>query len=329
MREPQDPPGHGGDLWRAAAESGRGVEEILDFSVNVHPLGPPPGALEAAARAALAEGGRYPPPRGGEVAARISARVGAPVLLGNGATELLGAALAGAARVWVRAPSYRGYAELAWPAPVLPTASDPVDLPFRPGDALVIGRPNNPDGHLPTVDEVASWRRPGLQLVVDESFLGFTDAPSCVGLDGVIVVRSLTKTYAVPGLRLGLAWGLDPRRVPPWTVNAPALAAGEVIAARWGWPREIPLDDWREGLAEALRGRPGVTAVQGAANFLLVRLDAPAGPALARQLLREHGLLVRDASNFAGLDAHHLRVAVRTPSDNARLLEAWTCARSS
>ena len=326
MDQPHAPPSHGGDLWRAAAESGRSMNDILDFSVNVHPLGPPPGALSAAAEAVLSEGGRYPPPRGGALAEALGAKVGAPVSLGNGATELLSAALAEARRVWVRAPSYRGYAECAWRSEVLTFEGEPSDLPFQPGDALVLGRPNNPDGDLPSVAEIAALRRPGLQLVVDESFLGFTDAPSCTGLPGVVVVASLTKTYAIPGLRLGLATGLDPRRLPPWSVNAAALAAGRVIVERWAWPRQIPLDAWRCALAEGLSALDRVERARGAANFLLITLKRAEGPALAAWLLAEAGLLVRDASNFAGLDARHLRVAVRTPAENARLLEALCCA---
>ena len=306
---------HGGDVSRAAEEVGRDPASIIDFSSNIHPLGPPPGVLQAA-RQAVDAAHRYPSPYGEPLRALISAQVGAEVVLGNGATELLRAAVAGCRRVWVRAPSYLGYAEAAWPA----------ELRFgdgaEPGDAIVVGRPNNPDGHLPSVEEVAALRRPGVRVVVDESFLGFTDAPSCVGLEDVVVVTSMTKTYGIPGLRLGWAIGVDPRLVPTWTVNAVALAAGLACLPHWGWPRGLPLDAWREDLADATGGR-------GAANFLLLTLPEPNGPELRRRMLRDHGVLVRDASNFAGLDARHLRVAVRTPAENMRLVEALRCVCSS
>lgn len=308
-------PVHGGDVFRAAAEVGRDPASVLDFSANIHPLGAPPGVLDAA-RAAVAEAGRYPPPYGEPLRSRISERVGAEVVLGNGATELLRAAVAGCRRVWVRAPSYLGYAEAAWPAEV--RHGDGAE----PGDAIVVGRPNNPDGHLPSVDDIAAMLRRGVRVVVDESFLGFTDAPSCVGLDGVVVVTSMTKTYGIPGLRLGWATGIDSRLVPTWTVNAVALAAGLACLDHWDWPRRIPLDAWRSGLAGAIGGT-------GAANFLLLTLPEPRGPELRSRMLRDHGVLVRDASNFAGLDGRHLRVAVRTPDENARLVEALRCACSS
>jgi histidinol-phosphate/aromatic aminotransferase/cobyric acid decarboxylase-like protein len=186
----------------------------------------------------------------------------------------------------------------------------------------VVGRPNNPDGHLHSVEDVAAMRRPGVRVVIDESFLGFTGEPSCVGLDGVVVVTSMTKTFGIPGLRLGWATGIDPRLVPTWTVNGPALAAGLACLDAWDWARRVPIDAWRDDLAKALRGNPRVATVVGAANFLLVTLREAAGPALRDVALREHGVLVRDASNFAGLDARHIRVAVRTPAENVRLVRS-------
>lgn len=308
-------PVHGGDVVRAALEAGRDPANILDFSANIHPLGAPPGVLDAA-RAAIGDAHRYPSPAGEPLRSRISERVGAEVVLGNGATELLRAALDGFRRVWVRSPSYLGYAEAAWPREV--QHGDGAEA----SDILVIGRPNNPDGHLPTVAEVAALRRRGLRIVVDESFLGFTGEPSCVGLDGVIVVTSMTKTFGIPGLRLGWATGLDPRLVPTWTVNGPALAAGMACLDAWDWARSVPIDVWRDELAAALMANPRVGSVAGSANFLLVTLREAEGPMLRDHALREHGVLVRDASNFAGLDQHHLRVAVRTPAENARLVAA-------
>lgn len=300
---------------RAALEAGRDPTTILDFSANIHPLGAPPGVLDAA-RAAIGDVHRYPSPSGEPLRTRISERVGAEVVLGNGATELLRAALSGFRRVWVRAPSYLGYAEAAWPK----------DVEHGDGalasDILVIGRPNNPDGHLPSVAEVAALRRPGFRIVVDESFLAFTGEPSCVGLEGVIVVTSMTKTFGIPGLRLGWATGIDPRLIPTWTVNGPAVAAGLACLDAWDWGRSVPIDVWREDLAAALCQNPRVAGVAGAANFLLVTLRKPEGPVLRKRALGEHGVLVRDASNFAGLDGRHIRVAVRTPAENARLVAA-------
>lgn len=308
-------PVHGGDVESAARASGQDPDAILDFSANIHPWGPPPGALEAA-RAAIDRAHRYPSPRGEPMRRLLSERTGQAVLLGNGATELLALALRGCRRLAVRAPSYMGYPEAAWPCEVVHDLDDPR------ADAVVVGRPNNPDGHLPSVEEVLALRRPGRRVVVDESFLAFTGAPSCQGQEGLVVITSMTKTFGIPGLRLGYATGLDERGLPPWSVNGPALAAGRVCLEHWDWPRRPPLDAWREALRAALLRLPRVEAVQGAANFLLLRLRRPEAGLLRGRALADHGVLLRDASNFAGLDAHYLRVAVRRPEENARLIEA-------
>lgn len=317
--------GHGGDIWRAAEEAGRDPDSLLDVSANLHPWGPPPGVREAAARS-LARLGRYPPPHAEPLRDALSARLGAPVIVGNGATELLVAALAGPPggpirQARLRAPSYLGYAEaaalagarVAWGAP---TAED---------DVIVVGRPNNPDGACPTVAEVAALAAtfPSARIVVDESFLAFTEAPSCIGLaPNVVVVASLTKTFAIPGLRLGWAWNLPAARLPPWTVNVVALEAGLACLDVWDWPRRAPIDAWRAALVASLGALPGVAQVTGGANFVLVTLAAPFGPTIRGHALRDAGVLVRDASNFAGLDERHLRVAVRTPEENVRTVAA-------
>lgn len=342
-------PKHGGDVSLAAQSCGRDPSTILDFSANIHPWGAPPGVLDAAA-GAVRQAGRYPDPTGEPLRSWISARVGAEVVLGNGASELLRAAMHGVRHASCYAPSYLGYPEAAWPIPVRyrrwgepdaphgETGTDTSDVSVHEPspvtglqgsdtacdttEVLVVGRPNNPDGQLVTVDEVAALRRPGRRVVVDESFLGFTGAPSCVGLKDVVVVTSLTKIFGIPGLRLGWATGLDPRWIPPWTVSGPALAAGLACRDRWDWAREVPIDAWRDDLAEGLRACPRVAAVTGAANFLLVTLRAPEGPALRTRMMADHGVLIRDASNFTGLNEHHVRVAVRTPAENDRLLGA-------
>lgn len=295
---------HGGDGWAL----GPG---ILDVSANLHPWGPPPGVQEECARA-LASIAHYPPPAAEPLREALAERLGVEVDVGNGATELLVAAMRGARRVVLHAPCYGGYAEAARAAGV----------PYGyegDGDVLVVGRPNNPDGRLPSLAEVSRLAREWERVIVDESFLGFTTEPSCIGLaPNVIVVTSMTKTYAIPGLRLGWAWNLGPGALPPWSVNRVAIAAGLVCVDTWDWPLRPALDSWRHALAGAL-SRWGT--VDGGANF--VRLTLPrACAADVRTRALQCGVLVRDASTIPGCDAHHVRVAVRTPEENLRTVEA-------
>jgi threonine-phosphate decarboxylase len=295
---------HGGDGWRFGPD-------VLDVSANLHPGGPPPGVWEACVRA-LGQVGRYPPPAAEPLREALRARIGVEVVVGNGATELLVAAVRGARRVRLDAPCYGGYAEAARVAGV------PHGYDGR-GDLLVVGRPNNPDGRMPSVAQVADLARRWERVVVDESFLAFTAEPSCVGVaPNVVVVTSMTKTFAIPGLRLGWAWNLPVDALPPWSVNAVALEAGLVCAEAWDWPRRAPIDRWR---AELRGGLARWGTVDGAANFLRLTLPA-ARAAEVRSRALERGVLVRDASTIPGCDGRHLRVAVRAPEENQRTLEA-------
>lgn len=302
---PLSPTGaHGGDGWAL----GPGV---LDVSANLHPWGPPPGVREACVRA-LAQVGRYPPPAAEPLREALRARIGAAVVVGNGATELLVAAMRGARRVVLSAPCYGGYAEAACAAGV-PWAYE------GEGDLLVVARPNNPDGRCPSVDEVLGLARRWARVIVDESFLAFTDEPSCLGIaPNVVVVTSMTKTFAIPGLRLGWAWNLPAGALPPWSVNVVALEAGLACVEAWDWPRRAPLRAWSDDLRRAL-GRLG--PVDGAANYLRLTLQAPRAAEVRARAL-DRGVLVRDASTIPGCDGRHLRVAVRTPEENQRTIEA-------
>jgi histidinol-phosphate aminotransferase len=146
-------------------------------------------------------------------------------------------------------------------------------------------------------------------------------------LPGLVVVRSLTKAWALPGLRAGYL--LAPPGVvaalragrQPWSVNSPALAAleaygrGELTSEAVAG--EIALA--REELAARLGCLPGVQVWPSHANFLLIRMP---GGAHVRAGLLQRGIAVRAAGTFPGLTADHLRIAVRTPADNERLLGA-------
>lgn len=261
---------------------------------------------------ALAYVDRYPPPSAEPLRVALHARLGVDVLVGNGATELLVAAMRGAARVVAEAPCYGGYAEAARAAGV------PFGYDGR-GDVFVVGRPNNPDGRMPSVAEVAELARGWDRVIVDESFLAFTGHPSCVGIaSNVVVVTSMTKTFAIPGLRLGWAWNLRSDALPPWSVNAVALEAGLACTDDWDWPRRAPIDAWRTQLRLAMEAWG---TVDGAANFLRLTLPTPRA-ARVRARAFDRGVLIRDASTIPGCDGRHLRVAVRTPEENQRTIEA-------
>jgi histidinol-phosphate aminotransferase len=314
----------------------------LDFAVNVIPGGPP-GWLRAELLAALNRAVSYPD-EGPAIAAIAERHRRDPgeVLPTNGSAEafwLLASVLRPARSVVVH-PTFTE------PEVALRVAGHAVQRSYRrpdsfaldPGavpddaDLVVVGNPNNPTGNLDRADQVAGLARPGRVLLVDEAFIEFTgdEAQSLAGrgdLPGLVVVRSLTKLWALPGVRAGyllcapdLAATLRAAR-QPWSVNTVACAAlaacaGDRITASRVAERVTAA---RQELAGALGGLPGVRVWPSAANFLL--LQVPEGPAV-RSGLAERGVAVRPADSFPGLGPDHLRIAVRSPEDNRRLVAA-------
>ncbi len=357
---------HGGNLRALAAEAGLPASEIIDFSANINPLGPP-AWLRPIINSSINSLVHYPDPDSAELVKTAARHYGATaneVLAGNGSTELL-YLLARAlkpGRAVIPVPSYVDYARAARVAEV-PVATvllreekgfalDAAELRaiLREGDMVIIGRPNNPTGLSCDGNALRTLAlaHPKTSFVIDEAFGGFV-----AGFDSLtqrrpanaIVLLSLTKLYAIPGLRLGCAIAsadtaaLVREIQPPWSVNTLAQAVGataledrEYVSATQEYIRLQ-----REHLREELLRIPGLTAYAGEANFLLVRLERADvdAPELARRTIRK-GIAIRVCDNFAGLDGRFFRVAVRTAEQNDRLcaalreaLEAPAPSRSS
>jgi histidinol-phosphate aminotransferase len=194
---------------------------------------------------------------------------------------------------------------------------------------VVLGNPNNPTGSLDAADAITALLRRERLVVVDESFIDFTDgACSLAGapLPGLVVVRSLTKLWSLAGVRAGyllaapeLVASLEANR-QPWSVNALACAALAHCAKDADTPVRVAASvaQEREHLRAGL-ALLGLEVWPSAANFLLVKTRD--GAVLHRNLL-EAGIAVRPASSFPGLDSDYIRVAVREHADNERLLSA-------
>jgi L-threonine-O-3-phosphate decarboxylase len=351
---------HGGNLTALANRSGRAAESLLDFSANINPLGMPAGTRSALI-AALDALGHYPDPACTALRAAIGAHLGVAsecIVVGNGAEQLIWwlPRLLAAKRVLVTAPAYVDYQRAAevWQRPLCSIPLRPEDgfaldlealsAHLHAGDLVWIGQPNNPTGRLvePQPLREAVIAHPHVDWAIDEAFIDFVDgAHSAVHWErsqrewpNLIVIRSMTKFYALAGLRLGYAV-LAPERaasfarlLPEWSVNSLAAAAGRALltdpdlAAFAQRTRQL-IGDERRRLSTALRGL-GLRVFDSAANYLLLRLpDAGPGAAeLAARLLRSEGIAVRVCANYAGLDARYLRIAVRTEPENRRLLAA-------
>jgi histidinol-phosphate aminotransferase len=313
---------------------------MLDFAVNVWP-GERPPALRAALRAAL-DDPRYPDDRAARQA--VAARHGRDadeVLPLNGACEAFWL-LAHALRPRVTAAVHPSFTEpeaalRASGAEVVRVARDPRDWLLDPAavpdhaEVVVLGNPNNPTGALDPPASILELLRPGRVVVVDESFMDFVaePAPTLAGepREGLVVVRSLTKLWTLAGIRAGyllappeLVATLAAQR-QPWSVNALALAALAACAGDRATPRGVGAEvaRARAEVLSALDSLPRLRAWPGAANFLL--LEVPDGEAVV-ETLRAAGIAVRPAASFPGLGEDHIRIAVRRPRDNRRLVEA-------
>lgn len=355
-RPETESPAHGGDIISAACLAGLAPEEILDFSASINPLGPPPGLFDFLAEN-LPVITRYPDPLARRLCAAIEAhyRPYAEYVPGNGAAELIFLLLRALAprTVLIPVPAFSLYERAACAAgsrlyfhQMTPESAYSLDysrfcaaVRERRPELVFLCNPNNPTGELlereqllDIAGEVAAVD--GL-LVVDEAFLEFREdyrrrtLLSVAGADNVAVLCSLTKMFAIPGLRLGFMAG--PTKVinavraarDPWSVNALAQLAGEYVLAQEGFAEKsaAAVSALGKALFESLSCLPGLTVYQPTVNYLFMESSTATSQELQRKLLSS-GLLIRDCSNFRGLDSRHLRVAVRTAEENARLAAA-------
>jgi histidinol-phosphate/aromatic aminotransferase/cobyric acid decarboxylase-like protein/adenosyl cobinamide kinase/adenosyl cobinamide phosphate guanylyltransferase len=206
---------------------------------------------------------------------------------------------------------------------------DPDAVPAE-ADLVVVGRPDNPTGVVDPVDTVERLCRPGRTVVVDEAFAEFFEDADGLAvrrdLPGLLCVRSLTKLWGLAGLRVGYAVGTSDliarfaAHRQPWSGNSLALTAVEalVTAEDERRARAVDVATLRDGLIGGLRDLRGLRVWDSAANFVLVRGQRPG----LRDRLLEHGLAARRADTFPGLDDRAVRIAVRDPATNRRVVDA-------
>ena len=338
---------HGGNLRQLALAAG--TEDVLDFSANLNPLGPPEW-LRAVISAHVSALAHYPDPDCTALVEAAAERYGVDaqeVICGNGSAEIFSVLprVLGRRRAVVPVPAYVDYARSAalggmCVEPLVMGEETGFQLDFTALEkrlcaqaAVFIGRPNNPTGHVCDAAQLRSLavRHPGTLFVVDEAFGDFVEGFESLTRErpaNVVVLLSLTKAFAIPGLRLGCAVAdaaLAARvreLLPPWSVNTLAQAVGVAALRDADYLQRTRafVREQRGALAAELAALPGLHVYPGEADFLLVRTAADA-PALAARLLRE-GVAIRLCTNFEGLDARFFRVAVRTAEENARLCDA-------
>jgi threonine-phosphate decarboxylase len=326
---------HGGDIFAIARERNWDWREVLDFSASINPLGAAPGVRPAICQA-LERIGHYPerePARLRQALAAAWTIHENQILLGNGATELIYflVRILQPKRVVLAAPVFSEF-HRAFPAAHLVDLQDTATWPQA--DLLVLTRPANPTGwsvDLRTLEQfLQSHSHP---VLVDESFLEYSALPSASTLlskhPQLIILRSLTKFYALPGLRVGALiaaaqWMTEWRRWrEPWQVNVLAEeAALAALADREHAERSLEwIQSERKWLSEQLKALKNVAVQPSDANFLYVRTRYPAQRIC--DYLQDQKILIRNCAGWPGLSGEAVRVAVRTRPENERLLQAW------
>jgi threonine-phosphate decarboxylase len=344
---------HGGNVFRAAREWGCEWHQILDFSASINPLG-----VSDAVRQALASSiGRiahYPEAGSPALRQAVSLAWGLEaeqMMAGNGATELLYflVRVLRPRKVHLVLPTFSEYPKALSGSEISFTLCDAdvyaidwerlaADVNRARPDWLVLTHPNNPTGSAFDPQRFLQWfdeERPSETVaVLDESFVDFAPQLSITRATerrrDLLVLRSLTKFYAMPGLRLGCL-AAHPERIAsfenvrePWQVNVLAEQAALAALSDDGYRREtlelVSIE--REWLRRALGELPGVRPLPSAANFVFAQCEGPVSEIQAH--LRDDKILIRDCTGMAGISGHAFRVAVRTHSENVALVTALT-----
>ncbi|SHK45763.1 L-threonine O-3-phosphate decarboxylase [Selenomonas ruminantium] len=345
---------HGGNIYAEAPAGGR----WLDFSANINPLGLAPEVAQVI-RENIASIIHYPDPEARDLKAALSEHYHLPkeqLLLGNGAAELFYLLLhmTRPRRVGLPVPSFGEYQRAAESVGAeihfshLRSVDDfqpeigTWEKDFENADCIFIGNPNNPTGtlmnrgqlekYLSLLDARKVW------TVVDESFLDFLPDEEAYSVRSLtdrfrhlFVVRSLTKFYAMPGLRLGFASAHPDlvqcleRGKDVWNVNSLAQKAGVAALGLKEYHKNSREFVQREKswLYEHLRAVRGLEPIEPSVNFIMVDIShtgRTSGELTAR--MRKQGVLVRDCANYTGLEGQqYIRVAVRSHAENEQMLK--------
>lgn len=323
---------HGGQVYDAAGNAG----DWLDFSANINPFGLSEKVLQTL-KDNLRGVVNYPDPQATELKRAISNRYDVPeknLVVLNGAAEFFYLYL-NVTRpdcVTIPVPSFSEYERAAHAAGCrveyffTNVANNfSVDVDKLRADCVIIGRPNNPTGNLITAEEILRLAEVS-SVVVDESFIDFLDVESVRKLvsEKISVVQSLTKIFAIPGLRLGfavveenLATRLNLSK-DVWNVNFLAQKAGvaalnddDFLSRTRTW-----LAEEQKFFIERLSNLRGVEVFPPTANFVLFKHKQ--AERILKELRREK-ILLRSCANFVGLDASYLRSAIRSRKENLRL----------
>lgn len=328
--------GHGDDTYRY------GEKVKVNFSSNIYQKADLT-ELKQYLTTRLDAIGNYPEPEPKELEELIAEKLEIPasmVMVTNGANEAI-YLIAQLYRGWasvIPQPTYTEYADACRMFDHIVSYERTDELNILPEDRIYwICNPDNPTGNVMLKQLLAYVikKHPRFLHVIDQSYADYTLQPmlkpkELLDCYNVMILHSLSKKYCIPGLRLGYMTASpiiierlrDIRQ--PWTVNTLAIEAGKWLIKND--PKVIP--DIEGYIAEAQRLRDELQAIDGImvmdtkTHYMLVNIDWTTSLELKNWLIENHGILIRDASNFHGLDTHCFRVAAQSPEENDALINA-------
>ena len=329
--------GHGDDIYR--------YDDLvkMNFSSNIFQH-----VDHSALKAHLLEHfdvvGNYPEPQPRQLERLIARQEGISpecVMVTNGATEaiyLIAQQYHHSASI-IPQPTFNEYADACRQYHHIISFENTDDLTHLPHDRVYwICNPNNPSGNVLMKGflEYVVRRSPRYTFVVDQSYEDYTTEPLLVAREmqnvpNLIILHSFSKRYAIPGLRLGYITGhpatiqLLRSLVAPWSVNALAIEAGKFLVSQKAKDNSRWLTDYlaeAERLRNELRTINGLRVFDSKTNYMLCEIESVTARELKSHLLHNHGMLIRDCSNFLGLSDHFFRVAAQLPEENDALVKA-------
>ena len=354
------PETHGGDVHRIAREFGIPKNALLDFSASINPRGLPPRAAERLAREAIDPNllAQYPDPEAREMRQLLGKQLGVPheaIVVGDGAGALIDACVRALKprKCLIPVPAFYEYERtcrvnncFVHPFPLAAENGftlDPAAISHairqNACDLLIVNNPHNPSGagmdRAMMLYLLELTRAAGAKVVIDEAFIDYAPGSEitadAVLLSGVVAVRSLTKFYGCPALRVAYLVAapdiarLIAAQVPVWPVTTLALNTLAEALKDTAYSRlsieENELERIRlsRSLAEL-----GFQVFPSVSNFLLLHLpENRCSAQLRERLIVKHNIVVRNCDSFAALaKGRYIRVAVKSERDNNRLLEA-------
>ncbi|MGV8058796.1 MAG: threonine-phosphate decarboxylase CobD [Smithellaceae bacterium] len=343
---------HGGNVEEISRTFGLKEDYLVDFSSNVNPFTLPP-SISQVIKSKIRDISRYPDKESLKLKTALGKHLNIGVehiVVGNGSVDIIyravyalkpasGLILLPAFGEYEKALSSvgakiryllpKGRGNFVFSTEEIVKNCDEVDIVF-------LCNPNNPTGMLISRKDLEylaeKLRKKKTMLVLDEAFIDLTEEHSLIDLasksSNLLVLRSLTKFFGLAGLRLGYAVGNSAliKRLQnsgqPWPVNVFAQATGEVLLQdeKFRNKSKRKLLQERDFLYRHLCRSKGLKPFQSSANFILAKIEGPLSSGQLQSRLIKCGLLIRDCSNFRGLNDKYIRVAVRSRKDNLHLL---------